>query len=179
MSLRVLKAAGGFARISVKALSSLRNEQLFPHTSLPPGSPDHAHRAGTGIGRGSGRRTRVELAEQGHAVGEAQLAFAAARRLARSRSVPARDTRAACDRLVHRGIINRVWDTDVSGLGFSGTHRVAPCLQQSSRWRRLQASVTGRAHYLGLAFSANANASSLAASAISVSPKRPKRPALV
>jgi hypothetical protein len=34
MSLRVLKAAGGFARISVKALSSLRNEQLFPHTSL-------------------------------------------------------------------------------------------------------------------------------------------------
>src|ERR1700681_667152 len=102
MSLRVLKAAGGFARISVKALSSLRNEQLFPHTSLPPGSPDHAHRAGTGIGRGSGRRTRVELAEQGHAVGEAQLAFAAARRLARSRSVPARDTRAACDRLVHR-----------------------------------------------------------------------------
>jgi hypothetical protein len=42
MSRRVLKAAGGFARISVKALSSLRNEQLFPHTSLPPGSPDHA-----------------------------------------------------------------------------------------------------------------------------------------
>ena len=38
------------------------------------------------LGRGSGRRTRVELAEQGHAVGEAQLAFAAARRLARSRS---------------------------------------------------------------------------------------------
>src|SRR6202043_835423 len=123
MSLRVLKAAGGFARISVKALSSLRNEQLFPHTSLPPGSPDHAHRAGTGIGRGSGRRTRVELAEQGHAVGEAQLAFAAARRLARSRSVPARDTRAgslrppsaplgARLRIEDPGIINTAWDTD-------------------------------------------------------------------
>jgi hypothetical protein len=35
------------------------------------------------------------------------------------------------------------------------------------------------AHYLGLDLSANANASSLAASAISVSPKRPKRPALM
>src|SRR6202043_4183846 len=107
MSLRVLKAAGGFARLSVKALSSLRNEQLFPHTSLPLESPDHAPRAGTGIGRGSGRRTRVELAKQGHAVGEAQLAFAAARRLARSRSVLARGTRAACDRLVQRGSSTR------------------------------------------------------------------------
>jgi hypothetical protein len=29
-------------------------------------------------------------------------------------------------------IINTARDTDVSGLGFSGTHRVAPCLQQSS-----------------------------------------------
>jgi hypothetical protein len=63
-----------------------------------------------------------------------------------------------------------------------------PCLRQCSRWRRLQARVTGRAHfhahpsccpYLGLAFSANANASSLATSTTSVSPKRPKRPALV
>jgi len=89
-------------------------------------APDHAHRPGTSIGRGSGRRTRVELAEQGHAVGEAQLGFATARRLTRSRSVPARDTRAACDRIVHRGSFNTAWDTDVSGLGFSGTHTHDP-----------------------------------------------------
>jgi hypothetical protein len=52
-------------------------------------------------------------------------------------------------------------------------------LQRPAGWRDLAQCGARYAHYLGLDLSANANASSLAASAISVSPKRPKRPALM
>jgi len=83
-----------------------------------------------------------------------------------------------CDRLAHWDHQHGVGHRRVR-LGFLGYASSSPLSPTIFTVAPASSKCKGRAHYLGLAFSANANASSLAASTTSVSPKRPKRPALV